>query len=235
MELPCRGPFCGSVTWRAAVTDPSAAQSPVSWWRDSIWTPELTDLAKHPTHPIAISKAFAVARCRRVSTRQRANRHQRGGHRPPPPGAARTIRATISHCPKGRFILGLGSGERENCVPYGFDFERSVSRFQESIEVIRLLWSSEGPVDFQGKFYRLQHARLDAEPFEGRLPPIWIGANGPRMLGDRGEIRGWLVAGHRRSRGIRFRARRRPAGCREEGEPRSDGHRAGQDDRMPAR
>src|SRR4029077_19877819 len=72
---------------------------------------------------------------------------------------------TISHLSKGRFILGLGSGELENTVPYGFDFERSVSRFQESIEVIRLLWSSEGPVDFQGRFYRLQHARLAAEPF----------------------------------------------------------------------
>ena len=48
--------------------------------------------------------------------------------------------------------------------------------------MIRLLWESDGPVHFDGQFYTLRHARLDTEPYEGRLPKIWIGASGPRML-----------------------------------------------------
>lgn len=86
---------------------------------------------------------------------------------------------TLDHLSKGRFILGLGSGESENTVPYGFDFARPVSRFEEALRVIRLLWDTDGPVDFDGEFYSLHQARLDTEPYHDRLPPIWIGASGP--------------------------------------------------------
>ena len=62
--------------------------------------------------------------------------------------------------------------------------------------MIRLLWESEGPVDFDGRFYELHHARLDTEPFEGRFPEIWIGANGPRMLDIAGRYAdGWWPVG----------------------------------------
>ncbi len=103
---------------------------------------------------------------------------------------------TIDHLAKGRFILGLGSGESENTMPYGFDFSRPVARFEEALTVIRLLWESHGPIDFDGQFYTLRHARLDTEPYEGRLPQIWIGASGPRMLDIAGRhADGWWPAG----------------------------------------
>ncbi|HEX2212407.1 MAG TPA: LLM class flavin-dependent oxidoreductase, partial [Mycobacterium sp.] len=103
---------------------------------------------------------------------------------------------TIDHLAKGRFILGLGSGETENTVPYGFDFTKPVSRFEEALQVVRLLWESEGPVDFDGRFYRLRHARLDTEPYDGRLPRIWIGGSGPRTLDIVGRYAdGWWPTG----------------------------------------
>jgi phthiodiolone/phenolphthiodiolone dimycocerosates ketoreductase len=103
---------------------------------------------------------------------------------------------TIDHISRGRFILGLGSGETENTVPYGFDFSKPVGRFEESLKVIRMLWESNGPVDFSGQFYTLRHARLDTEPFEGRFPKIWGGASGPRMLEIIGKYcDGWWPAG----------------------------------------
>jgi phthiodiolone/phenolphthiodiolone dimycocerosates ketoreductase len=102
---------------------------------------------------------------------------------------------TLDHLARGRFILGVGSGETENTVPYGFDFSKSVSRFEESLKVIRLLWESDGPVDFTGHFYQLHHARLDTEPFEGRFPRIWVGCSGPRMLEITGRYAdGWWPA-----------------------------------------
>jgi phthiodiolone/phenolphthiodiolone dimycocerosates ketoreductase len=103
---------------------------------------------------------------------------------------------TIDHLSRGRFILGVGSGETENTVPYGFDFAKPVSRFEESLRVIRLLWESQGPVDFSGQFYRLRHARLDTEPYQGRFPRIWAGGSGPRMLEIIGRhCDGWWPAG----------------------------------------
>jgi phthiodiolone/phenolphthiodiolone dimycocerosates ketoreductase len=168
----------------------------VSFWPDSIWTPEFTDLAtvSHSPHRHLDGLAMAAAVGARTERALVATSVVDTVRRHPVMLAQSAI--TISHLSRGRFVLGLGSGEKENCAPYGFDFERSVSRFEESLEVIRRLWTSAGPVDFRGKFYRLEHARLDAEPFEGRTPPVWIGANAPRMLQLAGRhADGWWPTG----------------------------------------
>lgn len=168
----------------------------VSFWPDSIWTPEFTDLATVSPSPHRHLDGMAVAAAAAVMTKKvplatsvvdTVRRH---------PSLLAQSALTIDHLSKGRFILGLGSGETENTVPYGFDFDKPVGRFEEALQVIRLLWESEGPVDFEGKFYRLQHARLDTEPYEGRYPRIWIGASGPRMLKITGRYAdGWWPAG----------------------------------------
>jgi phthiodiolone/phenolphthiodiolone dimycocerosates ketoreductase len=99
---------------------------------------------------------------------------------------------------KGRFILGVGSGETENIVPYGFDFKKSVSRFEEALHVIKLLWDSQGTVDFEGQFFKLEHARMDTDLYAGKCPPIWVGCSGPRMLDIAGRYAdGWWASGAR--------------------------------------
>ncbi|MCZ0729786.1 LLM class flavin-dependent oxidoreductase [Mycolicibacterium iranicum] len=168
----------------------------VSFWPDSIWTPEFTDLAVASPSPHRHLDGMAVAAAAAVLTEKvplvtsvvdTVRRH---------PASLAQSALTIDHLAKGRFILGLGSGERENIEPYGFEFSRPVSRFEEALQVIRLLWDSDGPVDFDGRYFRLQHARLDTEPFDGRYPPIWIGASGPRSLDIAGRYAdGWWPAG----------------------------------------
>lgn len=168
----------------------------VSFWPDAIWTPEFTDLATASPSPHRHLDGMAVAAAAAVLTKNvpiatsvvdTVRRH---------PSLLAQSALTIDHLARGRFILGLGSGETENTVPYGFDFSKPVSRFEESLRVIRLLWETEGPVDFDGEFYTLRHARIDTEPYEGRFPRIWIGASGPRMLEITGRYAdGWWPAG----------------------------------------
>jgi phthiodiolone/phenolphthiodiolone dimycocerosates ketoreductase len=168
----------------------------VSFWPDAIWTPEFTDLATTSASPHRHLDGLAVAAAVAVLTKNvtiatsvvdTVRRH---------PSLLAQSALTIDHLSRGRFILGLGSGETENTVPYGFDFEKPVGRFEEALQVIKLLWKSEGPVDFTGRYYRLRHARLDTEPYEGRHPPIWAGGSGPRMLEIIGRhCDGWWPAG----------------------------------------
>lgn len=168
----------------------------VSFWPDSIWTPEFTDLATTSPSPHRHLDAMAVAAAVAVRTKtvqictsvvDTVRRH---------PAMLAQTALTIDHLSQGRFILGLGSGELENTVPYGFDFSKPVGRFEEALKVIRLLWETDGPVDFEGQFYHLHHARMDAEPYQGRFPKIWIGAGGPRMLEITGRhADGWWPAG----------------------------------------
>ncbi|MFI5511318.1 LLM class flavin-dependent oxidoreductase [Mycobacterium sp. NPDC051804] len=168
----------------------------VSFWPDSIWTPEFTDLATVSPSPHRHLDAMAVAAAAAVLTENvplvtsvidTVRRH---------PALLAQSALTIDHLAKGRFVLGLGSGETENTVPYGFDFTKPVSRFEEALQVIRLLWDSDGPVDFDGQFYHLHHARLDTEPYQGVNPRIWIGASGPRTLEIVGRYAdGWWPTG----------------------------------------
>jgi phthiodiolone/phenolphthiodiolone dimycocerosates ketoreductase len=168
----------------------------VSFWPDSIWTPEFTDLALSSPSPHRHLDGMAVAAATAVLTQNvplatcvidTVRRH---------PSLLAQSALTIDHLSKGRFILGLGSGELENTVPYGFDFSKPVSRMEEAIKVIKLLWHSDGPIDFEGEFYHLEHARMDTELYNGKAPPIWLGAAGPRMLRITGrEADGWWPAG----------------------------------------
>jgi phthiodiolone/phenolphthiodiolone dimycocerosates ketoreductase len=168
----------------------------VSFWPDSIWTPEFTDLAEVSRSPHRHLDAVAVAGAAAALTSTAAiatsvldtvRRH--------PVLLAQTA-VTLSHLSQGRFILGLGAGERENLLPYGFDATGTVGRFEEAVQLIRRLWEADGPIDADGAFYTLRQARLDAELHESGPPPIWIGANGPRMLelaGRHGD--GWWPTG----------------------------------------
>lgn len=168
----------------------------VSFWPESIWTPEFTDLATVSASPHRHLDAMVVAGAAAVLTKNvpiatsvvdTVRRH---------PSLLAQSALTIHHLSRGRFILGVGSGETENTVPYGFDFAKPVARFEEAIRVIKLLWASDGPVDFSGQFYTLRHARLDTEPYEGRFPPIWAGGSGPRILSIIGRhCDGWWPAG----------------------------------------
>jgi len=89
--------------------------------------------------------------------------------------------ATLDHASGGRFELGIGAGS----VPKEFEIfgitpvDRRVSRFAETLEVLKLLWSGER-VDYHGEFCQLKGAQQVPAPT--RLIPIVIGGTGPRMM-----------------------------------------------------
>ncbi|ANI39031.1 luciferase [Mycolicibacterium vaccae 95051] len=168
----------------------------VSFWPDSIWTPEFTDLAEVSPSPHRYLDALALAGAVAArTTRTRLATSVLDTVRRHPVMLAQSA-LTLSHLSDGRFILGLGAGERENLAPYGFDHRATVSRFAEALRLIRLLWNADGPIDFAGQFFTLEHARLDTELHRTGPPPVWIGANGLRMLRLVGELGdGWWPTG----------------------------------------
>ena len=66
---------------------------------------------------------------------------------------------TLDHISHGRFVLGIGAAwfKREH-EAYGWTFpsmKERQDRFEEAVELIRALFRSGEPVDFQGEYYRL--------------------------------------------------------------------------------
>lgn len=93
--------------------------------------------------------------------------------------------AAVDDLSGGRLTLGLGAGwqEREH-HNFGWDLleiEARFERFQEGLEVITRLLQSDQPVDFEGRYYRLNDAILLPRPHRSAGPPILIGGNGMQM------------------------------------------------------
>jgi phthiodiolone/phenolphthiodiolone dimycocerosates ketoreductase len=166
----------------------------MGWHPESIWTPDITPLAHVQPNPhvyldpVAAIAAAAVSTSKirlGTSVTEPVRRH---------PAMLANEWLTLDHLSKGRVILGIGAGEGENIVPYGMDFSRPAARFEEALEIIRLLWENDEPVDFDGSVWTLRRAVCGMGPFTpGRYPPIWTGAHGPRMLDITGRLAdGWL-------------------------------------------
>ncbi len=92
--------------------------------------------------------------------------------------------ATIDQLSNGRFTLGLGAGWQINeHRAFGIDLEAPgtrVSRFEESIEIVRSMLDEERTT-FSGDFYDVTDAPCEPRPVQDKLP-ILVGTGSPRML-----------------------------------------------------
>ncbi len=166
----------------------------LNWIPESIWTPEITDLANVYNSPHLIYEVFSMMTVAALNTKKiRLGTGVTETFRRQPAVLAQTI-LTLDELSRGRVILGIGTGEKENTVPYGIKWESPVGRLEEAIKIIKKLWKSDKKFDYDGKFWKLKNAILRLKPFKkGKFPPIWIAAHGPRMLDITGRLGdGWL-------------------------------------------
>ena len=121
------------------------------------------------------------------------------------PALVAKIAGTIDTMSEGRFTLAIGAGwcEREH-EAYGWTFpsmKERQDRFEEAVQLIRLLIRSDGPVDFDGKYYHLDKAPLSPGSYNKPIP-IMVGGSGPKRTlrtlaryGDVMNLDGWAGGG----------------------------------------
>ena len=98
------------------------------------------------------------------------------------PAFSARMAAAVDDLSGGRLVLGLGAGwqEREH-TNYGFDLleiNDRFDRFEEGLEIVRLLLNSDNAADFEGQYFQLQEGILLPRPQRPGGPPILIGGNG---------------------------------------------------------
>jgi phthiodiolone/phenolphthiodiolone dimycocerosates ketoreductase len=165
----------------------------MGWFPRALWTADRSSIVNIlPSPHMYLDPAVVLALAGEATSKTLLGTGVTEPIRRPPPELARTF-LTLSHSTSGRAILGIGAGEKENIEPYGLDYRFQVSKLEEALKIIRLLWESTDYVDFDGLFWKLNHAVLDLPPYGGEYPPIWIGAHGPRMLEITGKYAdGWI-------------------------------------------
>ncbi len=121
------------------------------------------------------------------------------------PAHVAKIAGTIDTISEGRFTLAIGAGwyQREH-EAYGWHFpsmKERQDRFEEACELIRLLIHGNEPVDYNGKYYQLNGARLSPGSYSNPIP-IMVGGTGEKRTlrtlakyGDVMNLDGWSGGG----------------------------------------
>jgi alkanesulfonate monooxygenase SsuD/methylene tetrahydromethanopterin reductase-like flavin-dependent oxidoreductase (luciferase family) len=112
-----------------------------------------------------------------------------------PPAILAKAAATLDLITGGRVELGLGAGGSFDAIKAiggpALTRGESVDALEEAIQVIRLMWSGDRGVRFEGKHYQL--AGVHAGPAPVHPIGIWLGAYKPRMLSLVGRAAdGWV-------------------------------------------
>lgn len=112
------------------------------------------------------------------------------------PALLAKMAATADQISDGRLILGIGAAwyAREHKA-FGWDFpnvKERCDRLEEAVELIKLLFTTEGPVDYNGKYYSLENAYFSPPCTQKPHLPIMVGGNGEtrtlRTLARFGDI-----------------------------------------------
>jgi len=98
------------------------------------------------------------------------------------PAFTARMAAAVDDLSGGRLILGLGAGwQAREHSNYGFDLleiNDRFERFEEGLEVVKLLLNRDQGSDFDGQYFQLQEGILLPRPQRAGGPPILIGGNG---------------------------------------------------------
>ncbi len=90
--------------------------------------------------------------------------------------------ATLQALSRGRFILGIGAGWKEDEYrAYGYDFPRPgvrIRQLEETVEIVKRMWT-DTPATFHGKYYHIENAYCEPKP--DPRPPIMIGGGGEKL------------------------------------------------------
>jgi alkanesulfonate monooxygenase SsuD/methylene tetrahydromethanopterin reductase-like flavin-dependent oxidoreductase (luciferase family) len=112
-----------------------------------------------------------------------------------PPAVMGKAAASLDVLSGGRFELALGSGSFWDAIEaYGGPRRQprdALDALEEAIQVIRLVWSGERNLRFNGVHYRLAGAH--SGPVPAHPIGIWLGVYGPRALRLAGRLAdGWV-------------------------------------------
>ena len=93
--------------------------------------------------------------------------------------------ASLNEVAPGRVVCGIGVGDKTTLATVGVEPEAPLAAIRDSVQIIRDMTSGKGS-QLEGKAFRVFGARFFFKV--GNPIPVYIGAQGPKMLSLAGEI-----------------------------------------------
>jgi 5,10-methylenetetrahydromethanopterin reductase len=93
--------------------------------------------------------------------------------------------ATLNELALGRVVLGLGAGDKTTLESVGVEMQKPLNAVYEAVDIFRRITSGES-VAYRGEVFKTAGAKFFFKPKGGI--PVYIGAQGPKMLELAGRI-----------------------------------------------
>ena len=164
----------------SGVVDHFASWDQLTSWRPPLlWntdvTPRAAQMPDMDSWPDVLAmSAYALARAPGIGTAISIDALRRG------PAELMQTMLTMANLTRGRSIFMIGAGEQKQAKPFGWKRTQGLKRLEDSLQIFRRFWDTEGPISFQGHFWELQEAWLGgAKPYR---PRTWALGGGPKLL-----------------------------------------------------
>jgi len=100
------------------------------------------------------------------------------------PALLAKMASAVDQISNGRLILAIGAGwyKREH-EAYGWDFpgvKERCDRLEEAVELIKMLFTAEAPINYEGQYYKLKDAYFSPPCTQKPHVPIMVGGNGEK-------------------------------------------------------
>lgn len=100
------------------------------------------------------------------------------------PALLAKMAATLQHLSRGRFMLGVGAGWKEDEYrAYGYPYPSPgirIEQLEDTLEIIKRMWTQPGPVSYTGKHYSISNAYCEPPP--DPIPPLIVGGGGNKTM-----------------------------------------------------
>lgn len=87
---------------------------------------------------------------------------------------------TIADASQGNTIVCVGSGEKQNTVPFGYKRTEGLARLEDHFRLYRELWDNEEPFSFQGNIWNFEDAYIGGA--RTHRPKMYLAGAGPKAL-----------------------------------------------------
>lgn len=94
--------------------------------------------------------------------------------------------ATVNEVSDGRAVLGIGPGDKMTFDALGIEWTKPLGTIRETVDVIKQMQTGK-KISYDGDILKIKSAKLNFGK-DLECPPIYIGAQGPKMLELAGEI-----------------------------------------------
>lgn len=142
---------------------------------DSVWVEDHFQWEKRPVIEAITTLSYLAGRHEKVRFG-----HIVLGQSYRSPALTAKMAANLQMLTRGRFILGIGAGWKEDEYrSYGYPYpsaSRRIDELEEAVQIIKALWT-ESPATYHGKYYSIENAECVPQP----NPPI------PLLIAGGGE------------------------------------------------